>query len=195
MKRWSRRVRAADVLLDFDADGIDKIISALGATERDVGKAMARALRRTATTMRVRASKRIVPELELRRAMDFRRRLRTMRARIRRDSGEIGIWVGLNDMGVSKFKGRVREHSGGATFRDQEFPGAFVAKGRDGRRSIFRRQGAGRFPLVEEKLQIKDRADVILEDEILPDAVDIFMKYLLADLRARTKYGIGRDAT
>lgn len=116
-----------------------------------------------------------------------------MKARVKPDGGTIGIWVGLNDMGVSKFRGRVREHSGGATFRSHEFPGAFVAKGRDGRRSIFRRKGSARFPLVEEKLPIKDRVDVILEDEVLPDAVDIFMRYFMADLRARTIYGVGKN--
>lgn len=185
MNRWSRRIRGADVILDMEAD-YDRAIKELGASQDDIRKSMTRALRRTATTLRVMASKRLVPELQLRRASDLRKRLKPMRARIKSHEGQIGIWVGLNDMGVSKFKGRSREYADGARFRDYEFPGAFVAKGRDGRRSIFRRKGAARFPLVEEKLPIKDRADVILEDEILTDAVDIFMKHFLSDLRYRT---------
>lgn len=191
-RRWSRHLPAADVVLDLEAD-YDRVIQELGAGEEDVRKAMTRALRRTATTLRVMASKRLVPELGLRRAMDLRRRLKPMRARIKTHEGRIGIWVGLNDMGVSHFKGRAREYAGGAKFRDHEFPGAFVAKGQDGRRSVFRRAGTSRFPLVEEVLPIKDRADVILEDDILPDAVEIFMKYFLADLRARTIFGVGKD--
>lgn len=193
MTRWSRRIPGADVVLDLEAD-YERAIKELGASQDDVRKAMSRALRRTATTLRVMSSKRLVPELQLRRAGDLRKRLKPMRARIKTHEGQIGIWVGLNDMGVSKFKGRAQEYAGGAKFRDQDFPGAFVAKGRDKRRSIFRRKGAARFPLVEEKLPIKDRVDVILEDEILPDAVDIFMKYFLADLRARTVFGVGKNA-
>lgn len=193
MTRWSRRIPGADVVLDLEAD-YERAIKELGASQDDVRKAMSRALRRTATTLRVMSSKRLVPELQLRRAGDLRKRLKPMRARIKTHEGQIGIWVGLNDMGVSKFKGRAREYADGAKFRDQEFPGAFVAKGRDKRRSIFRRKGVSRFPLVEEKLPIKDRADVILEDEILPEAVDVFMKYFLADLRARTVFGVGKNA-
>ncbi|MFG6082324.1 phage tail protein [Paracoccus litorisediminis] len=192
MRRWSRRIRGADVVLDLE-DDLDRVIAELKASESDVRKSMSRALRRTATTLRVQASKRVVSELELRRAGDFRRRLRAMRARINRDGGTVGIWVGLNDMGVSKFKGRVKETSAGASFRDQEFAGAFVAKGKDGRRSIFRRKRSTRFPLAEEKLPIKDQVDVILEDEILPDAVAIFMKHFLSDLRARTVFRVGRN--
>ncbi|WP_314190271.1 phage tail protein [Paracoccus yeei] len=156
MTRWSRRIPGADVVLDLEAD-FDRVVKELGASRDDVRKATSRALRRTATTLRVMSSKRIVPELELRRAGDFRRRLKSMKARIKADGGTFGLWVGLNDMGVSKFKGRVSEYSGGAAFRSHELPGAFVAKGRDGRRSIFRRKGSARFPLVEEKLPIKDR--------------------------------------
>ncbi|MTH78749.1 phage tail protein [Paracoccus aestuariivivens] len=189
---WSRRIRGADVTLDLEAD-FDRVIKELKADEDDVRKAMSRALRRTATTLRVMSSKRVVPELQLRKAGDFRKRLKQMRTRIKRNHGEVGIWVGLNDMGVSKFKGRASEYAGGAKFRDHEFPGAFVAKSQEGRRSIFRRKHESRFPLVEQTLPIKDRADVILEDEVLPDAVDIFMKHFVADLRARTLYGVGKE--
>lgn len=192
MKRWSRRVRGADVSLDLEAD-FPQVIAGLRGTEDEVRKSITRALRRTATTLRVMSSKRVVPELQLKRAGDFRKRLRSMRARLRRDEGIIGIWVGLNDMGVSKFKGRAKETGKGATFRDQEFPGAFVAKGKDGRRSIFKRKGAARFPLVEEKLAIKDRVDVILEDEVLPDATEVFMKYFISDLRWRVNKRLGKD--
>lgn len=183
--------RHADVTLELDRREIERLIADLKPSESIVGKSMSRALRRTAQTLRVRASKRIVPELQLRRAMDFRRRLKDMRARIHKSQGHIGIWVGLNDMAVSQFKGRAREYAGGAIFRQTEFPGAFVAKHR-GRRSIWKRRSRGRFPIVEQTLPIKEQVDVILEDEIFPEAVELFMKYLLADLRARTIYGVGQ---
>lgn len=193
MAGFGRRHGSPNSLLDVDTSDIDLVIRSLNASESDVRKAMARALRRTASSLRVRASRRIVPELQMRRAGDFRRRLRTMRARISKDRGEIGIWIGLNDMAVSKFKGRVTEFSGGAKFRDTEFHGAFAAKmPRARHRSIYRRTGAARFPVQEEALPIKDRLDVIIEDEIFPDAVDVFMRLFIADLRARTIFGVGK---
>lgn len=192
MAGFSRRRGSPNSLLDVDTSEINAVIRELNASEIDVRNAMSRALRRTASALRVRASKRIVPELQLRRAMDFRRRLRAMRTRITKDRGEIGIWIGLNDMAVSKFKGRVRDTSAGAQFRDTEYPGAFTARLRSKRRSIYRRTGAARFPVREETVPIKDRLDVILEDEIFPDAVEIFMRLFAADLRARSIFGVGK---
>ncbi|WP_420023765.1 phage tail protein [Cereibacter azotoformans] len=188
---WTRRTGTPDVQLDIDTRDVNRLIRSLEASEESVRKAVSRALRRTASALRVRASKRIVPELQLRRAMEFRRRLRNMKVRVDKTGGEVGIWVGLNDMGVSRFKGRAREYAGGATFRQTEFPGAFVAVHR-GRRSIWKRSAAGRFPIVEQQLPIKDQIDPILEDEIFPDAVQIFLRLFMADLRARTIYGVGK---
>lgn len=191
-ERWTRRISRPDVDLEIDLRDFERIVSDLQASEKDVRKAMSRALRRTASALRVAASKRVVPELQLRRAMEFRRRLKPMKIRINKDTGRVGIWVGLNDMGVSRFKGRMREYSGGALFRQTEFPGAFIAKHR-GRRSIWKRSARGRFPIVEQTLAIKEQVDPILEDEIFPDAVSIFMRLFAADLKARTIYGVGQD--
>lgn len=188
---WTSRTGNPSVSLDIDTSEIARLIGDLGSSEKDVQKAMSRALRRTASALRVRASKRVVPEIGLRKAMEFRRRLRDMRVRIDRGGGEIGIWVGLNDIGVSRFKGRAVRTPGGARFRDTEFAGAFVARYR-GKRSIWKRRGAARFPVEEQKLAIQDRVQIILEDEIFPDAVDTFMKLFMADLRARSIYGVGK---
>ena len=78
-----------------------------------------------------------------------------------------------------------KEYPGGATFQQHEFDGAFVAKIGKGKRSIYKRSGSGRFPLIEQTQPIKDRADRILEDEIFPEATRIFFNNLMHDLKYR----------
>ena len=116
-----------------------------------------------------------------------------MKARVHKTGGEIGVWVGLNDIEVSALRGRVREFDGGATFRSREYYGAFVAKvGRH--RSIYKRRGKERFPIKEQTFPIKDQMDVVLEDEVLPSVAEIFLRNFLSDLRARTVFGVGKGA-
>lgn len=180
------------VRLDLDTQEISQIIATMGATEKQVRFALTRALRRTATTLRLRVSKAAVSELQLRRAMDFRRRLKELRLRAHKSGSVIGIWVGLNDLAVSKFKGAASEYSGGAKFRQIEYPGAFVAKVGGKRRSIYKRSGRGRFPIREQTIPIKQDLDVVLEDEVFPDMIQVFMRNFLTDLRARTQFGLGQ---
>lgn len=177
------------IAFDVDTADVARLVADLQASEKQVKQSINRALRRTAGTLRVRASKGLVSELQLRRAGEIRKRLREIKLRAKGDASEIGLWFGMNDMAIRSFKGTPKEYAGGATFRSIEFPGAFVAKGKNGRRSIFKRSGRGRFPIVEQTLPIKDQADVFVEDVIFPDIVGIFMKNFAADLRARTMFG------
>lgn len=180
------------VRLDLDLTDIKRTISALGATDKQVRFAISRALRRTATTLRLRVSKAAMSELQLRRARDFRKRMKDLKLRAHKGGDMIGIWVGLNDLAVSQFKGTPTEYAGGAKFRQIEYPGAFVAKVGRKRRSIYKRAGRGRFPIREQTIPIKDEMDVVLEDEVFPDAVEVFMRNFMSDLRARAQFGIGQ---
>lgn len=189
-ERWSYRVPGyGGVRIDVDTSDIARLVAELQASEKQVKLSINRALRRTAGTLRVRASKGLVSELGLRRAGEIRRRLRDIKLRAKGDASQIGIWFGLNDLPVRAFKGTPKEYAGGATFRSIEFPGAFVAKGKSGRRTIFKRSGRGQFPIVEQTVPIKEQGDVFVEDELFPDVVGIFMKNFAADLRARTLFG------
>lgn len=188
MSRWSRRIPGPNMRLEIDMSQIEIVMDELRNTPSEVGKATSRALRRTATALRKLASKRLTSELHLRRAMELRRRLKTMKIRAKDATGEkvIGLWFGLDPLAVSRFKYKPgpKEYSAGATFRGQEFPGAFVAKmPKKTRASIYRRSGRGRFPLVEEKLPIQDIAEPIIEDEIFPQATEIFLKKLMHELK------------
>ncbi|UXU73703.1 MULTISPECIES: hypothetical protein [unclassified Paracoccus (in: a-proteobacteria)] len=186
MRRWSHRIRGADFELDIDLSEVERLEKELDNTSKEIGAAVSKSLRRTASALRVMSSKRLVPELQLRKAMHLRRRMKEMRARLKRtDSHQvIGLWYGLNDLPVSFFKGTPRQMAKGAKLGGHEFPGAFVAKvGKKKPRSIYRRSGRGRFPLIEQTIPIKDRVDPILEDEIFPEATRIFLKNMMHELK------------
>ena len=181
------------IRFDIDRDGIQRIARELGASERQVGMAISRALNRTAATMRRRAQAALAKGLDVRRANVLRKRLRDLKLKRKgKAAEEVAVWFGLNDLRISDLKGRPRRTAGGAEFRGAGYPGGFVAKSRSGKQSIFRRKSDGRLPLVEQTAPIADRAEIILEDEVLADLPDVFMKFFASDLRARTVFGVGK---
>ncbi|MBP0047654.1 phage tail protein [Marinobacterium sp. AK62] len=181
-------------MLEFDIDyqQIVDLQDELGATEQQIQQAYSRAINRTAGTLRKMSNKGLKDELELRNTKELRKRLRTIRIRKGKLLDAVTLWYGTNDMKVSAFKGSPKASRGGASFRGTEFPGAFIAKGKGGPRTIFKRKGQERLPIIEQTLPVKDQMDVYLEDEIFTELESIFFKHFTADLRARVIYGVGR---
>ena len=106
------------------------------------------------------------------------------------------LWFGLNDMPISKLKGRVKrigtkKSPNGAEFKPassslnhQMYPDSFVARiGK--RKSIFTRKGKARYPVREETVPINDAIHVKIEDEIFDQIPDIFLKHFITDLKGR----------
>lgn len=189
MARWSHRIRAADMQIDIDLSELKQLTDELKSTTAEVGKATSRALRRTATHLQKLSRQELKRELDLPNVTLLRKRMKTMRARIKGGDVEkvIGIWYGLNDLPVSAFKYKPGpiQHSWGASFGQHEFPGAFVARlsKRKGKRSIYRRASRGRFPLTEQTIPIKDIADTVIEDRVFPKATQFFVRTLFHELR------------
>lgn len=181
-------------MIRFEIDGSDirRVARELGASERQVGMSITRSLRRTAGTLRRLAQPALVKGLDLRRGNAIRKRLRDLKMRRKGGAQEIGVWVGLNDLRIGDFKGSPKQTASGAEFRGVSYLGAFVAKSKSGKLTIFKRKGKGRFPIIEQTAPIKDQADQILEDEVYPDIAEIFMRHFVTDLRARTVFGVGR---
>lgn len=180
-------------MLHFDIDirELDRVVAALGATEKQVKFALNRAAQRTATALRTLAGRYLKDELALRTIGLLRKRLKSIRLRSVREDGFV-LWFGLNDMPVSWFKGRPTKEAGGAKFRDKSFAGGFIAKSKvKGRRTVFKREGAARLPIIEQQMPIMDRAQVVIEDEIFVQAETIFWRNFERDLRARMAYGVG----
>lgn len=183
-------------MLDFEIDvtDIDHVAKELGATPKQVRLSYNRALTRTAATLRKLSSKGLQSELGLRRATAIRRRLKTLRVKGQgKGMGEVRLWYGLNDLAISEFKGSVSETAGGASYAgtagSHRFPDAFVARSASAkRRTILRRKGEARLPIVEQRLPIKDKADTYVEDEIFHRLEEIFWGHFRRDLEARVKY-------
>lgn len=176
---------------DIDIDRLDQLVMDLQATEKQVKFALSRAAARTATRLRTLSARLLKDELALRTVGLLRKRLKTLRLRKVQEDGFV-LWFGLNDMPVSWFKGTPQQTSDGAQFRGNDFKGGFVAKSNyKNRRTIFKRAGSGRLPIVEQLLGIGDQAQTLVEDKIFALASDIFWKEFERDLNARMKYGVG----
>lgn len=172
---------------DLDARQIGTLINELGLTEKQAKFALARALRRTAATLRRMSERGLKSELDIRKMAYLRRRLKSLR--FSRSSFEgMRLWYGLNDMPVSALRGSVKEGGDGAAFSGKagrhNVPGGFVAKGKWGR-TIMRRKGAARLPITEARVPVKDRMDVFVEDEIFTEVEAIFWKHFERDMVAR----------
>lgn len=184
---------------DLDAKQIGTLITELGLTEKQAKFALGRALRRTATTLRVKSERGLKSELDVRKLAYLRRRLRFSRfSRANFEGAQ--LWYGTNDMPVSALRGRVREGGGGATFSGKAgahtYPGGFVAKSKRGwtknARTIFTRKGGTRLPISEVQLPVKDRMDIFIEDEIFDQIDAIFWNHFERDMLARARYGVGQ---
>lgn len=105
------------------------------------------------------------------------RRKKVIRARIKKAHKGVGVWVGLNDISASEFKGRKQESGGGVTFRGMFFKDAFTGRYKGdpkGVRRIFRTSTRGN--LVDVLIPIGEDARKYLEQMIQPMILDLFQK-------------------
>ena len=185
-------------MLDFDIDArqIEGLIEELGATDRQAKFALGRALRRTAATLRRQSERGLKSELDIKRTAYLRRRLKSLQFRSSSLSGT-KLWYGLDDMPVSALRGRIKAGKGGtgASFAgkagSETFDGAFIVKGKRGR-TIMRRKGKSRLPIVEARLPVQDDMNIYVEDVIFPQVNDIFWSHFERDMRARAAHGVGQ---
>jgi hypothetical protein len=177
---------------DIEWDDLQRIGEELGATDRQVKFALSRALRQTASRLRMLSSKGLRSELQLRAASALRKRLKAIKLRKGGAEG-VQLWYGLNDMPVSWFKGTPQKTAAGATFRDKEFKGAFVGRSQYAKRkTIFKRApGAARLSIEEQLVPVRDQAQTFVEDEIFVQLEQIFWPLFQRELAARVRYKIG----
>lgn len=203
--------------LEINSNDLFSIGEELGATEEQVKFAISRATRRTAAKLRKLSFKLIKDELGLKKVNSLRARLKTMKisGTGKRDKIWSGngwnkidgykIFYGLNDLPVHHFKGSIKENRpNGASFSGKagnfSFKDAFVGKiqlrAKDDKdtaevTTILKRVGKSRVPLREIELPIKDKTDVLIEDQVFDKIDDIFWHFFEQDLTARVKFGIG----
>lgn len=179
-------------MIHFDIEWNDllRIADELGASEKQIKLALARALKRTASKLRTLSARGLRDELELKRLNALRKRLKSVK--LRGGVEGVKLWYGLNDMPVSWFKGKPTQNKDGATFRNVNFPGAFVASSRYTKgKTIFKRTGKSRLHIEEQLMPVKDKADVFVEDRIFVQVEAIFWPLFKREIEARVKYKIG----
>jgi len=179
-------------MIHFDIEWKDllDIGDELGASEKQVKLALSAALRRTASKLRMLSSRGLKRELDLRRVSALRNRLKSIS--LRKGVAGVQLWYGLNDMPVSWFRGTPKQTASGASFKGKEFPGAFVARSRYAKqKTILKRVTKERLKVEEQQLEVKDKAQVFIEDEIFAELEGIFWPLFKRDLAARVKYKLG----
>ncbi|EPZ5431763.1 phage tail protein [Vibrio parahaemolyticus] len=186
-----------NLLFDIDLEELEAVKLMLGGTDKEFRQAYNRALSRTAVTLNMLGRRLLRDELQARNLKAIRNRLQKFRLK---KSGkaldELKLWFGLNEMPISKLKGRVKrigtkKSPNGAEFKPassslnhQMYPDSFVARiGK--RKSIFTRKGKARYPVKEETVPINDAIHVKIEDEIFDQIPDIFLKHFITDLKGR----------
>lgn len=175
---------------DLDNSAFVGLAESLGATYQEMMSAYRRAMKRTTVTMKALSNRTMRDGMDAKSLKVIKRRMQAYRSdfglRHSRALGELKLWYGLNDIGVSKLKGRPYQTRRGAAFASKrlgisQFENAFVGRVY-GRRSVFKRQGRS---VSEGKVNISDRLQVELEDEVFDDVPDVFLRHFETDLRGR----------
>lgn len=182
---------------DIDLAELAAVQQILGATDKEFRQAYHRALSRTAVTLNKLGRQLVRDELKARSIKSIRARLQKFRLKKSGNAlDELRLWFGLNDLPISRLKGKVNRIGSkrtpkGAMFTpsssklsSQSYPNAFVAKLGNGR-SIYSRLGKSRFPIKEESIPIKNALQVEIEDQIFAQVPEIFLRHFSLDLKGR----------
>lgn len=188
------------LLFDIDVGQLERFRLLMDATEKEMLAAYNRAIARTAVTMKTLSGRLLRDGLGAKNLKTLRKRMQAHRSQFQLSKSnnsmdELKLWYGLNDVAISRLKGRVRQqYPAGSVFRSKQlgrhaFFDGFVANLYQ-KRSIFARKGESRFPVAEGKVPVSDDLHVQLEDEVLDSLPDVFMRHFKTDLKGRVA---GRD--
>lgn len=148
---------------------------ALRLTEKQVAALHKRASRRTASNVRVIASKGDM-------GIENLRRKKVPRARVKpiTKSNEIGVWFGLNDIRASEFKEQPKAVEGGVMFDGVFYAGYFLARFKYDPNPKGINRGVtlpeGKRSWVEIMIPIEKQALAFIEREIEPKIAGLFQK-------------------
>ena len=150
--------------LEIDAAGLERLARDLQATERQAERALRSTLGKMASWLRVRSVRGLSKHLQVQQKI-LRRRLKSFRVKKTADGSEVTVWYGLDPIALI-YMG-ARETRAGVTAGKHRRPGAFIARGRSGNRQVFKRKGEGRLPIEKQTLDVQDKAQDYIEDNLL----------------------------
>lgn len=190
--------------LIFDIDGeIADLQAKYEATDYQIKAAYHRAITRTLKTMRSRVAKLVGDELATKNLKEIRKRVQSFRLeRNHNNLGGLKLWFGLNDLQLGKLRGRkqrlgTKSNQKGARFVSAgrlgttDYQQGFVANLYK-RRSIFQRKSSKRWPVKEQRVEIEDELQILIEDEVLAELPEVFMHHFETDLKGRVKIGLNK---
>lgn len=149
--------------LDIDAEQLRIAVADVSATQQQAEKALLSTLAKMATWLQAKSIKALSAELGIQQKV-IRRRLKKFGLRKRNGGAEITVFYGLNPIALIYLSPKKRAGGIGAS-GGRYVKGGFIAKGQ-----VFKRRGAARLPIEKQVAEIKDQADVYIEDHLLGTA-------------------------
>ena len=151
----------------IDTAALKDVSETLKLTERQYERSLQKATKRTVGSIRKQVSVDKMKISDLRRTTAIRRRIKPLvRGR--------GIWIGLNDLWLSEFKGKPRRVPGGMNFRSEFFKDAFIVRfAKDPTkqwRMVRLQKKDGKMEMVG--ISIRKQAMEYLEKHVLPEIPD-----------------------
>ena len=98
--------------IDVDVDQLNDLRGIFQLTEKQFEASLKRAVKRTAGSARSEVSKKKLGLSDLRRTTAIRRRIKPL-LRTKGDALAIGIWIGINDLWATEFKGTPSQNTDG----------------------------------------------------------------------------------
>jgi hypothetical protein len=178
---------AGGLEVDIDDAGIKALINVFGATEKQVQAALRSTYGKMARWLRTRAVRGLSSELAIKQKV-LRARVKTFRLQGGIASGGQGmkVWFGLKPISLMRLNAK-KTADGVSADGGRFVKGAFIAT-YNGRRTVLKRAGAARLPLVVQSADISDKAVVYVEDILIGTAeFDLmFFKIFEHELKWRT---------
>lgn len=174
------------VNLEVSTLGIERLVLDLNATEKQAEKALRSTLVKMASWLRTRSVRGLSKELEIQQKV-LRRRLKAFRLKKSADGANITVWYGLDPVALIYLG--ARQTSSGVTAGRHKRKSAFIAKGSNGNKQVFKRRGKARLPIDKQVLDINNKAETFLEDRLIGSSEfeTYFMTVLERELKWRTR--------
>lgn len=186
---WNRPL----LQLELNEIGLERIALDLGATEKEIDKALNTAMLKMGTWLRGKSIRAIAKHMQLPIEEVLRR---VKRFRLKRAIGGKGVvvWYGLDPIGAIHLGAvehkTLRGGGGGVSaFGGRFFRGAFIAKGRNGNTQVFQRKGRARLKIKKVTVPLGDEAERIIQERVLngPAFMDRFFIVFERELKWRQR--------
>ena len=167
-----------EIKIDYEA--LNDVREIFKLTDKQFEQHLKRAVSRVAGSTRRAISKEKMGITDLRRTTVIRKRTKPLH----RTSG---IWIGINDLWASEFKGQPRRTAAGVDFRGKHFDGAFLMRLPNSKRNrIMKKREDG---TVEEiTIPIAKQALKYIEKHILPNIPDQLFHHFKTDVEFRKQF-------